>query len=63
MTDYRMYNQAFQTLEKNKDIIKEYDIVQPYNFRCIQTGISPCITTRPEGLKTCILIVEESEGN
>lgn len=58
-----MYNQAFQTLEKNKDIVNEYDVIQPFNFRVIQDGNCPCITTRPEGLKTCILIVEESEGN
>lgn len=48
MTDYRMYNQAFQTLEKNKDVVKEFDIIQPYNFRIVNSGFCATLTTRPE---------------
>ena len=55
MSNYRFYKQAFETLEKND--CKEFDIIKPFNFRVIKDGISPTITTRPEGLKTSVLVV------
>lgn len=55
--DYRIYRQAFETLERNKNIIKKYDIIQPFNKKVIKTGICPTITTRPDGFKTAILLV------
>ncbi len=55
MSDYRMYKQAFETLEEND--CKPGDIIQPFNKTVIKTGICPTITTRCEGFKTCILIV------
>ena len=35
------------------------DIIIPFNYRRISDGICPTITTRPEGLKTMILIIEK----
>lgn len=55
--DYRMYKQAFETLNSNE--CKSGDIIQPFNRRVIRDGICPTLTTRPEGFKTAILIVEE----
>lgn len=56
MNDYRMYRQAFETLEEND--CKDGDIIQPFNKQVIKGGVSPTLTTRPEGFKTAILIVE-----
>lgn len=33
------------------------DIIDAFNKRVIRTGISPTLTTRPEGFKTAILVV------
>lgn len=52
---YRMYSQAFETMIKNN--CKPGDIIQPFNQVVIKNGICPTITTRPEGLKTAILVV------
>lgn len=54
---YRFYEQAIETFEKND--CKPGDIVQPFNHKVIKDGICPCITTRPEGLKTSIIVVVE----
>lgn len=54
-TDYRMYKQAFETV-KGKSI-KHGDIVQPYNMKVLTDGTSPTLTSRPEGFKTCILVI------
>ena len=53
----RIYDQALETLAKTD--AKPGDIILPYNYRKITDGICPTLTTRPEGLKTMILIVEE----
>lgn len=47
------YNQAIKTAVENN--AEEGDIVDAYNQKVIKTGISPTITTRPEGKKTAIL--------
>lgn len=54
---YRLYEQALETLENND--CKVGDIIQPFNRVVVKTGICPTLTTRPEGLKTCILVVVE----
>ena len=38
------------------------DVIVPFNYRKITDGVCPTLTTRPEGLKTMILIVEEVES-
>ena len=54
---YRFYNQAWETI-KNHDC-KAGDIVDAFNKRLNDSGISPTITTRPEGFKTAILLIDE----
>jgi DNA (cytosine-5)-methyltransferase 1 len=59
----RMSQQAKETFEQatNK---KHGDIIQPYNKEYIINGISPTLTTRPEGFKTAILpVVRENTNN
>lgn len=55
----RIYNQAIETIKKTN--AKPGDIIIPFNYRKISDGICPTLTTRPEGLKTMILIVEKDK--
>ena len=55
MSDYRMYEQAFNVVKDND--VSVGDIIQPFNEQLITDGICPTLTTRPEGFKTAILIV------
>lgn len=61
IVDYRFYEQALKTLENND--CKPGDIVQAFNEQVIKDGVSPTITTRPDGLKTSILPVVENNKN
>ena len=56
MNDYRMYEQAFKTVENNP--VNHGDVIQPFNEHVVSDGICPTLTTRPEGFKTAILVVE-----
>lgn len=51
------YKQALKVVEENE--VKEGDIVDAFNERVLTDGISPTVTTRPEGEKTAILPVVE----
>lgn len=51
------YEQALKVIEENE--VKEGDIVDAFNHKVLTDGISPTITTRPEGKKTAILPVVE----
>ena len=51
------YEQAIKTAEGNN--AQEGDIVDAFNQRVLTDGISPTVTTRPEGKKTAILPVVE----
>ena len=57
MSDYRMYEQAFNVVKDND--VSVGDIVQPFNGQLITDGICPTLTTRPERFKTAILVVTE----
>jgi hypothetical protein len=57
--NYRITEQAYETVRKTN--AKSGDLIQPFNYKKIDNGICPTITTRPEGLKTMILIVEEAD--
>lgn len=59
MSDYRMYEQAIKTMQKND--VRAYDTINPFNETVDSSGICPTITTRPEGFKTAILIVVEEQ--
>ena len=51
----RFGRQAVETLNENKDIINDGMTVNAYNKTIEKTGLSPTLTTRPEGFKTAIL--------
>lgn len=51
----RFFRQAIETFENN--ICGGGDIIDAFNKRVIRSGISPTLTTQPEGFKTAILVV------
>ena len=53
----RFFKQALETLEENDCSVG--DTVDAFNKRVNTSGVSPTITTRPEGFKTAILPVVE----
>lgn len=57
MNDNRFFKQAFETAQENECSIG--DTIDAYNKKVNQSGTSPTITTRPEGFKTAILVVDE----
>lgn len=54
---FRFYKQALDTLKNNA--CKYGDTINAFNQRINESGISPTITTRPDGFKTAILTVTE----
>lgn len=54
---YRLYRQAYEVAEETD--AEPGDIIDVFHRKRITDGITPTITTRPEGLKTAILVVEE----
>lgn len=52
----RIYRQAIETVIRTK--AKEGDIIMPFNYRKYDNGVCPTLTTRPEGLKTMLCVVE-----
>lgn len=57
-SDYRFYQQAIETLKEND--CEPGDTIDAYNKRVNKDGISPTITTRPDGFKTAILPVVDN---
>lgn len=51
-----MYQRAENVLKSNQ--VQEGDTINPYNEILNNTGISPTLTTRPEGNKTAILAID-----
>ena len=59
---YRFYQQAIETLQEND--CEPGDTIDAYNKRVNKDGVSPTITTRPDGFKTAILpVVTDNEEN
>ena len=54
--DNRFFKQAFETAKENE--CSTGDTIDAYNKKVNQSGTSPTITTRPEGFKTAILVVD-----
>lgn len=52
----RFFKQAFETAQEND--CNAGDTIDAYNKKVNQSGTSPTITTRPEGFKTAILVVD-----
>lgn len=53
----RFFRQVAETISENK--CEPGDIIDAFNKKVNKTGVSPTITTRPEGFKTAILPVVE----
>lgn len=51
----RMGKQAIETMNKNTEYIEYGMTINAYNKTLDNTGLSPTLTTRPEGFKTAIL--------
>lgn len=58
---HRFYKQAFETLNENE--CKTGDIIDAFNKRVNKSGISPTITTCPDGFKTAILTAVDPTDN
>ena len=56
ISEYRFFDQAIKTAKDNN--AENGDIIDSYNQRVEKSGISPTLTTRPEGFKTAILPVQ-----
>lgn len=54
----RLYRQIFDTI--GETTAENHDLIQPYNKRNVGKVVSPTLTTRPEGLKTAIIVVERN---
>lgn len=54
-TENAFYEQAIKTAEIGK--AEPGDVIDAFNGKVLKNGISPTITTRPEGIKTAILPV------
>lgn len=53
----RFFKQAFDTAKSNECEVG--DTIDAFNERISKSGISPTITTRPEGFKTAILPIDQ----
>ncbi|OFB49348.1 hypothetical protein BBG12_03275 [Staphylococcus haemolyticus] len=51
----RMGKQAVETIKENMKEIRDGYTINAFNKAIDQTGLSPTLTTRPEGFKTAIL--------
>lgn len=60
LSEHRFYQQAIETLCEND--CEEGDTIDAYNKRVNKDGVSPTITTRPDGFKTAILPVIRNGG-
>lgn len=56
-TNYRFFEQAFETLCEND--CEAGDTIDAFNKRVNKDGVSPTITTRPDGFKTAILPITQ----
>lgn len=54
----RFFKQAFETFEENN--CGKFDTIDAFNKKVNKTGISPTLTTRPEGFKTAILPIDQN---
>ena len=54
---HRFYEQAFETVKENDCV--SGDTIDAFNKKVNKSGVSPTVTTRPEGFKTAILVVDE----
>lgn len=61
VADERFFKQALETVAGNDCTVG--DTVDAFNKRVNKSGVSPTITTRPEGFKTAILPVVEPQIN
>ena len=53
---YRFYEQAFETIKENDCV--SGDTIDSFNKKVNKSGVSPTVTTRPEGFKPAILVYD-----
>lgn len=53
----RFYRQSYETLYDNYLKLKGNEIVNAFNKNIDISGYSSCLTTRPDGFKTSVLVV------
>lgn len=56
----RFFRQAYETLYDNLNNLKGGETMSAFNHTVNNTGLCPTLTTRCEGFKTAILIIERS---
>lgn len=56
----RFFKQALETFYQND--CKAGDTINAFNRQVDKSGVSPTITTRPEGFKTAVLVVVEGRS-
>ena len=55
----RFFKQAFETIKRNPCEIG--DTIDAFNQKVNNSGVSPTVTTRPEGFKTAVLVVDKQK--
>lgn len=59
----RFFKQAWETVFLKFKELKHQDTINAFNYRVNDREISPTLTTRPDGFKTAICVVEIYEEN
>lgn len=59
----RFFKQAWETLYENLENMRGGYTINAFNKTVDRSGICPTLTTRPEGFKTAILVVENANRN
>lgn len=57
IVENRFFKQAFETVKEND--CDSGDTIDAFNKKVNKSGVSPTVTTRPEGFKTACLVVDE----
>lgn len=55
----RFFRQAYETLYDNLNVLNNADTMSAFNHNINKDGICPTLTTRPDGFKTAIVVVEK----
>lgn len=57
----RFFRQAYETLYDNLNKLEGGETMNPFNHHICRDGYSAALTTRPDGFKTSILVVEKCQ--
>lgn len=59
----RFFRQAYETLYDNLHTLRGGETMSAFNHTINDSGYCPTITTRVEGFKTAVLVVEKFSNN